>query len=91
MTPEPKMQTISATELARNTREILDTVASRRETVVIERNHAIIAQIVPPSRNMTASQALDGLASPMLTAAQAAAWLRESREFFDDTVRNPWA
>ena len=42
------MQTISATDLARNTREILDKVASRGETVVIERNHTMIAQIMPP-------------------------------------------
>lgn len=52
------MQTISATDLARNTREILDKVASRGETVIIERNHTTIAQIMPPLQTMTASQAL---------------------------------
>jgi hypothetical protein len=33
------MQTISATDLARNTREILDKIASQGETVAIEGNH----------------------------------------------------
>lgn len=84
------MQTISATDLARNTREILDLVASRGETVVIERNRVLIAQIVPPDRTMTAAQAIAGLKAT-LKPSQAAAWLRESREVFDEAVRDPWA
>lgn len=39
---------ITATELARNTRDILDRVAAGGETITIERNHALIAQIMPP-------------------------------------------
>jgi antitoxin (DNA-binding transcriptional repressor) of toxin-antitoxin stability system len=85
------MQTISATDLARNTREILDRVASGGETVIIERNHTMIAQIVPPVRTMTALQALAGLTSPMLTITQAATWLKDSKEDFGDAVRDPWA
>jgi antitoxin (DNA-binding transcriptional repressor) of toxin-antitoxin stability system len=85
------MRTISATDLARNTREILDKVASHGETVVIQRNHVMIAQIVPPARIMTASQALAGLGLPVLTPNQAAVWLKDSKEDFDETVRNPWA
>ena len=50
------MQTVSATELSRKTREILDQVAGRGETVVVERNRTVIAQIVPPERTMTAAQ-----------------------------------
>ena len=77
-------------------REILDKVASRGETVAIERNHTLIAQLMPPQRTMTATQALEGLALPMLTRAQANAWLKDSREeeskeAFDDAVRDPWA
>lgn len=85
------MQTISATDLARNTREILDKVASQGETVTIERNHTLIAQIMPPQRTMTAAQALAGLALPIFTPTQAAAWLQESRQDFADAVRDPWA
>lgn len=85
------MQTISATDLARNTREILDKVASGGESVAVERNHTLIAQIVPPVRTMTASQALAGLTLPMLTPTQASAWLKDSRQDFGDAVRDPWA
>ena len=84
------MQTISATDLARNTREILDLVATRGETVVVERNRVLIAQIIPPERTMTAAQAIAGLKT-MLEPDEAAAWLKESREVFDETVRDPWA
>lgn len=85
------MQTISATDLARNTREILDRVASQGEAVVIERNHTMIAQIMPPPQTMTASQALARLTLTMLTPTQATAWLKDSKENFADTVRDPWA
>jgi antitoxin (DNA-binding transcriptional repressor) of toxin-antitoxin stability system len=84
------MQTISATELARNTSKILDRVISRGESVAVERNRAVIAQIIPPSRTMTAAQALSGL-EPGLSPEQAAAWLRDSRDEFDQKVRDPWA
>jgi antitoxin (DNA-binding transcriptional repressor) of toxin-antitoxin stability system len=84
------MRTISATDLARHTREILDNVASHGETVVIERNHTVIAQIVPPERTMTASQALAGLAMPVLKRQQAAAWLKDSKGELDNSVRDPW-
>jgi hypothetical protein len=40
---------------------------------------------------MTAAQALAGLTLPMLTQAQASAWLNDSKADFGDTVRNPWA
>lgn len=85
------MQTISATELARNTRQILDQVASNAETLAIERNRTVIAQIMPPERTMTARQALAGLTFPMLTPTQAAEWLKDSRQDFGDAVRDPWA
>ena len=85
------MQTISATELTRNTREILDRVATRGETVSIERNHTMIAQIMPPHKTMTAAQALAGLAFPILTPQQGKSWLQESKDDFGNAVRDPWA
>ena len=84
------MEAITATDLARNTRKILDKVSIGGETLAVERNNALIARIVPADPSMTAAQALAGLPPPMLTAAQAAAWLIDSHEPFDDTVRNPW-
>lgn len=84
------MQTISATDLARNTREILDKVISGGETVAIERNHIVVAQITPPKRIMTATQALAGLGLPQLTLKQAANWLKDSKSNYDERVRDPW-
>ncbi len=88
------MQTISASELARKTSKILDQIATRGESVAVERNRTVIAQITPPLRTMTAAQALAGL-EPVLSGEQATAWLRDSRagsgEGFDETVRDPWA
>lgn len=85
------MQTISATDLARNTREILDKIVSHGEAVAIERNHTLVAQIVPPTRSMTAAQALAGLTLPMLTPQHAITWLKDSKDDFGDAVRDPWA
>ena len=83
--------TISATELARNTREILDRVFSAGQTVAIERNQTLIAQIMPAQRSMTAAQALSGLQLPLLTPEQANAWLSDSKENFNEELRDPWA
>ena len=85
------VQTISATELTRNTREILDRVATRGETVTIERNHTMIAQIMPPQKTMTAAQALAGLVFPFMNPQQASSWLQDSKDGFSDVVRDPWA
>ena len=84
------METISATDLARNTSKILDRIVSRGEGVAVERNRAVIAQIVPPARAMTAAQALSGL-EPGLSREQAAQWLQDSRVEFAPAVRDPWA
>lgn len=85
------MQTVSATDLARNTRQILDQVASLGECVLVERNHTVVAQIAPPQRTMTAAQALAGLAYPVLTPAQAHAWLADSKPDLNEEVCDPWA
>ena len=85
------MNSISATELTRNTREILDRVVTRGEIVTIERNHAGLAHLMPPQKTMTASQAWAGLVLPTMTPQQGSAWLQESKDGFGDTVRNPWA
>ncbi len=84
------MDTISATELARNTRDILDKVTSRGETVGISRNNALIAQISPPVRHMTASQMLANIKLPKLSSQEADKWLNDSKPRFDDSLNNPW-
>ena len=70
-------------------RQILDTVVSRGETVAVERNSVPIAKIVPSDVTMTARQALAGLL-PTLMPRQGAAWLSDSRAAFDETARDPW-
>jgi hypothetical protein len=58
--------------------------------VEIERNHIMMAQIVPPQPTMTASQALTGLGLPVLTPQQGAGWLGDSNDKFDDALRDLW-
>lgn len=84
------MQVVTATDLARHTRKILDAVASNGETVLVERNHATIARIVPAGVEMSAARALADW-RPMLNSRQGKAWLGESRGAFDETLHDPWA
>ncbi len=84
------MTTVTATELARRTREILDQVLSEGETIVVERNARPIAELVPAPRRMTARQALAGLQS-MVSVDDANRWLDDSRDEFGNDVRDPWA
>ncbi|MBN3744803.1 type II toxin-antitoxin system Phd/YefM family antitoxin [Burkholderia sp. Se-20373] len=84
------MLTITATDLARHTRQILDQVAQSGETVVIKRNQTVVARLVPAEPVMNATQALDGLPQSLGTD-DAARWLRDSRAGFEDGVRDPWA
>ena len=83
------METITATELARDTRQLLDRVGSG-ESFDILRHQTAVARLVPAQRTMTAAQALAGLRR-MLTPREAAAWAKDSRYGFGQTVRDPWA
>lgn len=85
------MQAVTATDLARHTREILDRVVGGGETVGVERNNTLIVKLVPVQRTVTAAQALAGLPVPRLSLEQANAWLRDSKQGFGDAVRDPWA
>jgi len=84
------MDTISATELARNTSDILHKVTSRGQTLGIYRNNALIAQLSPPTRSMTASQILAGIKLSVLSPKESDEWLKTSRHSFDESVANPW-
>ena len=83
------MAVVSATELARNTRQILDKVAGNGETIAVERNQVVVAKIMPVSHPMTAAQTLAGL-KPTLSPIQGEAWLNDSRHDFDHGIRDPW-
>lgn len=82
--------TVTATELARNTRTVLDQVLSQGMAISVERNQRVIAQIVPVARPMCAREVLSSL-QPTLTAADACQWLRDSRADFDEGLGDPWA
>jgi antitoxin (DNA-binding transcriptional repressor) of toxin-antitoxin stability system len=83
-----KMQTISASDLARNTSAILERILLG-ETVRVMRNRTEIAHIVLARRTMTAAQAIARIRG-LLTPAQGEAWLRDSRGDFDQEVHDPW-
>lgn len=83
------MPAITATDLARDTRQLLDRVGSGEHFDVL-RHQTAVARLVPAQRTMTAVQALAGL-RPMLTARDAAAWTKDSRSAFGHTVCDPWA
>ena len=55
------MKTITATELARNLRKVLDQMVYDGEEIVIERNHHQIARLVPGPGQQTALEAMADL------------------------------
>jgi antitoxin (DNA-binding transcriptional repressor) of toxin-antitoxin stability system len=90
------MKTISATELARNLRRVLDHVVTDGEEIVIERNHEQIARLVAgPGRQ----NALEVMADLYHTLPEdvAATWETDSRGIrwkgnnVAKGVRDPWA
>jgi antitoxin (DNA-binding transcriptional repressor) of toxin-antitoxin stability system len=83
------MATITATDLARHTREVLDQVVSRGEAIAIERNRRVIAEIIPARPTLTLRELLADL-RPTLTIEQSRFWLDDSRRGFDESVRDPW-
>lgn len=89
------MKTITATDLARNLRGVLDRLAVDREEVVVERNHQPVARLLPGPGRQTA---LEAMADLYRTLPQDAArgWLEDSRagpggRSLDDEARDPWA
>ena len=55
------MKTITATELARNLRQILDRLVADGEEIVVERNHQRVARILPGPGRQTALEAMADL------------------------------
>ena len=85
------MRTITATELARNLRDVLDRMIADGEPVEIERNHARIACLVPRPARQTALQAMADLYRT-LEPGDARVWLDDSRgqQDLDQTLHDPW-
>lgn len=89
------MKTITATELARNLRQVLDNLSADGEEIVVERNHQQIARIVPGPGRQTALEAMADLYRTLSPEA-AAGWVEDGRALpgdgmVENEVRDPWA
>lgn len=73
------MKTITATQLARNLRRVLDQLASEREELVIERNRRQVARLVPGPAHQNALEVLADLYRTLPEEA-AATWEADSRK-----------
>ena len=87
------MKTITATELARNLRQVLDRLAVDAEEVVIERNHRQIGRLVPWPGRQTALEAMADLYRTLPEEA-GKGWVSDIRSGAEETlqqgVRDPW-
>ena len=90
------MRTITATELARNLRRVLDRLAIEGEEIAIERNREQVARLLPGPARQTALEAMADLYRT-LPEGVAATWEADSRRGrwkgsrLDKGVRDPWA
>lgn len=89
------MRTITATDLARNLRSVLDRLAVEREEIVIERNHRPVARLLPGPGQQNALEAMADLYRTLPEDA-ARGWVEEGRggpgaRTLDDEGRDPWA
>jgi len=87
---------ITATELARNLRQVLDKLVIDHEEILIERNSKEIARLVPGPGQQTALEAFGDLYRTLSDEA-AKTWESDMRRFnFKDThlsesMIDPWA
>ncbi len=90
------MKTITATDLARNLRRVLDRLAIEGEEIVIERNREQVARLLPGPARQTALEAMADLYQTLPEDA-AATWEADSRKGrwkgsrLDKGIRDPWA
>jgi antitoxin (DNA-binding transcriptional repressor) of toxin-antitoxin stability system len=90
------VRTITATELARNLRRVLDRLAIEGEEIAIERNREQVARLLPGPARQTALEAMADLYRTLPEDA-AATWEADSRRGrwkgsrLDKGVRDPWA
>ena len=87
------MLTVTATEFARNFREMLDKVEFKHEEIIVVRNNHEVARIIPGPARMNALEAMADLYRTLPEDA-AEGWMEESGQTGDslkDEVRDPWA
>lgn len=82
------MTTVTATDLARRTNQVLDALA-RGESVTITRNNTVLGTISPPERAVTLRDAFERI--PKMSPDVADRYMADIRNAeFDDEVRDPW-
>ncbi len=87
------MHKITATELARNLRAVLDRVRESGEACIVERGGQPVVQLSPTPGEQSAEQALADLYRTLSPEA-AEGWLEDARRgsrTLDDELRDPWA
>jgi antitoxin (DNA-binding transcriptional repressor) of toxin-antitoxin stability system len=86
------VQTITATDLSRNFRAMLNRVEFQHEELLIMRNNFPVARLVPGPATMTAAEAFADLYNTLPEGA-GTTWLSDSRveDNRDSEVRDPWA
>ena len=86
------MLQITATELARKFKQMLNLVEFQGEELIITRNNHQVAKIIPGPSIMTALEALSDLYRTLSDDA-GAGWVKDSREGSLnnlDEMRDPW-
>lgn len=86
------MLQITATDLARNFKQMMNLVEFQGEELLIIRNNHQVAKIIPGSARMTAIEAMSDLYRTLPDDA-GAAWASDSREETLDNLNNlrdPW-
>lgn len=87
------MRQITATELARKFKQMMNLVEFQGEELIIVRNNHQVAKIIPGPATMTAIEAMSDLYRTLPDDA-GAEWVSESREGTTDNLtnlRDPWA
>jgi antitoxin (DNA-binding transcriptional repressor) of toxin-antitoxin stability system len=87
------MKKITATELARNLRAVLDRIRESGEAYIVERGGQPVVQVSPTPGRQNAEQALSDLYRALPPEA-AEGWLEDARQggkAIDDKLRDPWA
>ena len=87
------MQTLSATEVARNLSRLLDSLEHGGEEIVIIRNKHPVAKLVPGAARMNAVEALGDIFAT-LDDSEGGAWLDDierGNRLLVAEARDPWA
>ena len=86
------MLQITATELARNFKQMMNLVEFQGEELIIVRNNHQVARIIPGPATMTALEAMTDIFRTLHEDA-GATWMKDSREGITadlSEVRDPW-